>query len=103
MASGFSDAGQPFEYGMPPPSLGQTFKAVVGPAGRVVIPAEVRKELGIEEGTTLHLILEGDTLTIRTADAAWKRAQAIAAKYKKPGESVVDEFLAGRRAMWGEE
>jgi len=32
-----------------------------------------------------------------------REIQKAFAKYKKPGESVVDEFLAERRAMWGEE
>jgi len=29
--------------------------------------------------------------------------QKVFEKYKKPDESVVDEFLAHRRQMWGEE
>lgn len=74
----------------------------VGPAGRIVIPAEFRAELGIEEGAVLIGAIEGGELRLATTDAAVKRAQAIFRKYVPEGRNVVDEFLAERRRMWGE-
>ena len=35
--------------------------------------------------------------------AAVRAVQTRMQKYKKPGESIVDRFLAERRALWGEE
>ena len=32
-----------------------------------------------------------------------RKTQEFMRQFKKPGVSVVDEFLAERRAMWGEE
>jgi plasmid stability protein len=32
-----------------------------------------------------------------------RSVQAAFEKYKRPGESVVDEFLAERRRLWGED
>jgi hypothetical protein len=42
-------------------------------------------------------------LTLISRRAALRKVQDKMAKFKKAGESVVDEFLAERRAMWGEE
>ena len=69
--------------------------------GRVVIPAEIRNELGIEPGKSIAFVVESDgTLRLMTVRQGIKRAQAIAARYikKKPGQSLVDEFIADRRA-----
>jgi AbrB family looped-hinge helix DNA binding protein len=71
--------------------------------GRVVIPAAMRAALGIAPGDELLARVENGELRITTRAASIRRIQERLAKYKKPGESVVDEFLAERRAMWGEE
>lgn len=100
--SGFAEAASAYEAGSDRrPQV--PFKVTVGPGGRIVIPAEVRRALGIEEGTVLFTRLDGDEWHVMTAEASIRRAQAIAARYKKPGVDEVAEFLAQRRAMWGEE
>ena len=40
--------------------------------GRVVIPADARKALGLLPGAEVALCLEGDTLTLRNAGAVCK-------------------------------
>lgn len=100
---GFAEATPPYEAPPAEPAVAPRYKLTVGPGGRVVIPAEVRRALGIEEGTTLMTWVEDDEWHVITSLAAIRRVQAIAARYERPGESVVDEFLAERRAMWGEE
>ena len=65
--------------------------------GRVVIPASFRKALGIEIGDEVVLSLQDNELRITTQQARIRRAQERARKYLKPGESLVDEFLAERR------
>lgn len=67
-------------------------------AGRVVIPVEVRKALGIENGQDLAPSLDADGVTLRTLEHARARVKAIARVHRKEAGSVVDAFLAARRA-----
>ena len=69
----------------------------VDSAGRVVIPADLRDELGIEPGH--ELILSGDVrgIHIQTFGQAAAAAQEAFASYRVPGVSVVDELLRDRR------
>ena len=67
-------------------------------AGRVVIPVEVRKALGIEKGQELTLSLTDDGLTLRTLERARARVKALARAHRKDDRSVVDAFLAARRS-----
>ena len=66
--------------------------------GRVLIPAEVRDQLSMKPGDRLTLLVQDSEITILTFRAGIRRAQRIAAKYKTPGRSLVDELIAGRRA-----
>ncbi len=65
--------------------------------GRVLIPAEVRADLGLQEGMSLSLRVENGEIRLFDRAQSLRRAQAIARKFKKPGESVVDQFLNERR------
>lgn len=65
--------------------------------GRVVLPADLRKSLGLSKGDKVLIEAEGDEIRLTTARIRRKRAQAIARKYARPGVSVVDEFLAEKR------
>ena len=65
--------------------------------GRVLIPAEVRSELGLSEGTSLRLAVENGEIRLFDRAHALKRAREIARKYKKPGQSAVDDLLRERR------
>ena len=66
--------------------------------GRVLIPAEVRTTLGLSEGTQLSLVVQDGEIRLFDQARALRRAREIARKYKRPGESVVDELLRERRA-----
>jgi AbrB family looped-hinge helix DNA binding protein len=72
----------------------------VDPQGRVVIPASLRRQLEIAPGDEIAFVLEDGILRLMTVDQGVKRAQAIAARYikKERRRSIVDEFLAERRA-----
>ncbi|MDR6788946.1 AbrB family looped-hinge helix DNA binding protein [Sphingomonas sp. BE138] len=80
-----------------------TYHAKVIAGGKIVIPADLRREFGIKDGDTL--ILEKDEeggLSIMTFEQSvrdsQRRARAIF------GESYsIDQFLRERRADWGEE
>jgi AbrB family looped-hinge helix DNA binding protein len=65
--------------------------------GRVVIPAEFRKLLGINAGDEVVLRMEDDELRITTLKRRIERAQRLVRKHVKLGTSLVDELIAERR------
>ena len=68
--------------------------------GRVVIPATVRKLMSIEEGDAIAFVVDGSRVSLMTLDQGIESAQSIARRYfkREPGRSIVDEFIAERRA-----
>ena len=66
-------------------------------AGRVVLPAELRKEFGIEDGADVVFSRTEHGIEIKTLDEVIKQAQEFCARYVKPGVSLVDELLRERR------
>jgi AbrB family looped-hinge helix DNA binding protein len=73
-----------------------TARVPVDDAGRGVVPAQIRKALGIQGGQPLSISLEGDVIRLQTVDTVLERARAIARR-KRSG-SIVDEFITDRRA-----
>ena len=69
----------------------------VGPKGRVVVPAPIRKQLGLEEGTELMARVEGDGIVLEPRSAAIRRLQAHVREVVPEGVSLVDELIAERR------
>ena len=67
-------------------------------SGRVVIPREMREALGIPEGGELQVSVENGELRATTRLAALRRIQEEVRGLVPPGVSVVDEFIAERRA-----
>jgi AbrB family looped-hinge helix DNA binding protein len=65
--------------------------------GRVLIPAVIRANLGLQEGSQLTLRVENGEIRLFDKVQALRKAQALASKFKKSKESVVDEFLNDRR------
>lgn len=67
----------------------------VGPKGRVVIPAGIRRELGIEEGSELVALVEGEAVVLVPRSAIRSRLRSI---FADVGVSMRDELIADRRA-----
>ncbi len=67
-------------------------------AGRVVVAAGFRKALGIGPGQELLMSLDDGFVRLQTVDAALERVRAIARSRRGGDASVVDEFIAERRA-----
>ena len=65
--------------------------------GRIVIPAEMRRQLGIEIGEDVNLSLENGSVNISTSKYALLRLQKLAQTVAKHNVSVVDELIADRR------
>ncbi len=76
---------------------------VIDGQGRLIIPPEMRAAMLLGADGKITARIEDGELRVIAPRVAIRRAQEIARKYTKPGVNVVDEFLAERRAMWGEE
>lgn len=70
---------------------------VVGQQGRIVIPAEVRKQLGLSPGDRLHLHLAGSRLVLERPQDALSELRRLGTTVPR-ARSLVDELLAERRA-----
>ena len=69
----------------------------IGPQGRLVIPASIRKALGLQPGDTLAARVEEDRLVLEKREHVLARLKAHFAKV--PADmSLVDELIAERRA-----
>ena len=65
--------------------------------GRVVLPAEFRKEFDIEVGKTVNISSTAKGILITTPDMALRRLQKKFQKLVPKGVSIVDELIAERR------
>lgn len=72
----------------------------VGPKGRVVIPVEIRRRLGLEEGSQLVALLEGDGVLLLPRAAVKQRLRGM---FAGVGTSMADELVRDRRAAAAEE
>ena len=77
----------------------QTMRATlrVADGGRIVLPAAVRKQLGIEIGAKVVITVTGDEATLMSRQAALRRAQEIVRRYIPPGVSLSEELMAERK------
>ena len=66
--------------------------------GRVFIPAEYRRELGLKPGDRVVVQMDQGELRIFSQIEGIRRAQEIVARYVSPDRSLVDELIAERRA-----
>jgi len=69
----------------------------VGKQGRIVIPSQLREELGLGEGDILNVRVEDDRLLMETGIAALERLRRRFREAAK-GRDPVAELIAERRA-----
>lgn len=72
-------------------------RVVVGPGGRVVIPAAYREALGIEEGGAVFMRLEGGELRVVEDETEVRRVREMIARHVPEGVSLVDDLIRERR------
>ena len=80
-----------------------TSGATINGNGRILIPAAIRQQMGVKPGDQLVLTLEDGVLRVQTHRSIIRRIQNEFKKYKKPGVSMTDEFIAERREAAREE
>lgn len=72
-------------------------KTKLGMGGRVVIPAQYRKSLGIKPGDEIIVSFKDGEIKITTVREAVRRAQEIVRRFVPEGVSLVDELIQERR------
>jgi AbrB family looped-hinge helix DNA binding protein len=73
-------------------------KATIAEGGRLVVPAEFRRQLGMQPGTEVVIDIDDGALRIRTFADILARVQANVRRYVPEDVSLVDELIAERRA-----
>lgn len=74
----------------------QTIEVTIGPQGRLVVPAPLRKRLGIEAGDVLVARADDDRLVLERRDAILARVRTRLAAV--PADvAMADELIAERR------
>lgn len=69
----------------------------VGPQGRIVVPARLRRELKLREGSVLLARADAGRLVLEPRSAAWSRLRALF-EGRGEGRSLVDELIDEREA-----
>lgn len=71
-------------------------KVPVGPQGRLVIPSDIRRKLGITPGDVLIAMVENGRLVLEKRETVLQRLRQRFA-HIPPGVSLADELIAERR------
>ena len=74
----------------------------VSATGRLSLPIEMRRALGLEKGGTVLLDLQDGAIRLRTTDEAWASASEKARLIFRGKNFSVDDFLAFRKSEWKE-
>lgn len=77
-------------------------EVTVGKSGRIVIPAACRKELNLKEGDKYTLKIKDGDIYLLNKKKSLEKIRAYMKTLKKPGESMVDEFLKFRKEDSGD-
>jgi AbrB family looped-hinge helix DNA binding protein len=79
-------------------SESQIYRLKVDPAGRVVLPGDLRQQNRIAEGDTIMVVKDELGLHIKTRDQVIKEAQAYYAKLVPADVMLSEEVLQDRRS-----
>jgi AbrB family looped-hinge helix DNA binding protein len=75
----------------------QEAHATLNESGRIVIPASIRRLLGVQPGDEIILLVENDEVRMTTARRRMERAQQLFKQYVGKGARLSDELIADRR------
>jgi AbrB family looped-hinge helix DNA binding protein len=81
----------------------RSFKGRLNENGRIVIPAEIRKSMGLKAGDMVVMTLEDGQLRIESQQVQVRKIQEEFKAFAKPGSRASDELVADRREEAGRE
>lgn len=76
----------------------QVYRARLDGSGRIVLPAELRQDLGIVQGDELVIVRDANGLHVETPEQASAAMRAYFKALVPAGVSLADELIAERRA-----
>jgi AbrB family looped-hinge helix DNA binding protein len=79
-----------------------TVQVTVTASGRMSLPADMRKRLGLSKGGAVFIEEIPEGVVIRTASQVVAHAQALARKYANADGASVDDFIATRAVEAGQ-
>jgi AbrB family looped-hinge helix DNA binding protein len=83
--------------------LDMTVQVIITPNGRMSLPADIRKRLGLSGGGALLVEETADGVILRTVAQSIAYAQTLAKRYTGDNDGAsVDAFIARRREESGE-
>lgn len=75
-------------------------RVIMNQQGRIVVPARIRKQLGLKGGDTLIVKVDGDEVRLSTPIANLRRVQQVLAqRHSDDTRRWSDELIAERRAQ----
>jgi bifunctional DNA-binding transcriptional regulator/antitoxin component of YhaV-PrlF toxin-antitoxin module len=77
--------------------MNDCIRGKVSGMGRVVLPVELRKEFGIDDGKEVIFSRTAYGIQITTLDQAIRQAQEIVGRYVPKNVSLVDELRQDRK------
>jgi bifunctional DNA-binding transcriptional regulator/antitoxin component of YhaV-PrlF toxin-antitoxin module len=100
--SGSAGRGEPGRRNLPPPEMlpdgTVRYFLVLGPKGRVLLPADMRAAMGLEEGDVITAWLNDGDLRMHSHRHGLRTIQAEAAGLAQGKGNASDELIAERRA-----
>ena len=76
----------------------ETLSVKVEKSGRILIPAAVRRQFGLKEGTEMILRVDEDGIRLGTREQALDRVYARLRHYIPEGRILSEELIQERRA-----
>jgi AbrB family looped-hinge helix DNA binding protein len=70
----------------------------IAEGGRLIIPAEFRRKLGLKPGDSVVIEIVDGELRVRSLQAAVRRAQALVRRYIPADVKLSEELIRDRRA-----
>lgn len=77
--------------------LADQMRVIIGPGGRIVIPAPYRQALNLDEGDAVVIRLDGEELHLVSYETELQRVRELVSRHVPAGISLVDELIAERR------
>lgn len=71
-------------------------KVILGEIGRIILPASVRKDLGLKQGDALHLSVDDGMIQLKTVTRSIKDIQTLVRSHNPNRTSLVDKLFTER-------
>ena len=75
----------------------ERFTVAVDGSGRILLPAKIRKQLNLKQGSELIARVSKEQLVLQTRQQALREAQAYFSKFRPAGTLWSEELIKERR------